>query len=61
MTLSVLLHALMLSTLVALVGLLIVDVARGVARWRPPPPSGRPADCSARRRRPARSVTASRR
>jgi hypothetical protein len=61
MTLSVLLYALMLSTLVALVGLLVVDVARGVARWRPPSPSGRPADCSARRRRPARSVTASRR
>jgi hypothetical protein len=61
MTLSVLLYALMLSALVALVGLLVVDVIRGVARSHPPPPSGRPADCSARRRQPARSVTASRR
>jgi hypothetical protein len=60
MTLSVLLYALMLSTLLALVGLLVVDLIRGVLRRRPAPADRDPA-CSARRRGPSRPVAAGRR
>jgi hypothetical protein len=59
MSLSVLLYALMASTLVALVGLLVVDAVRGVSGRRPAPPDARREVCSARRHRPARSVTRS--
>jgi hypothetical protein len=61
MSVSVLLYALMASTLVALVGLLVVDVVRSLSPRRPAPPDGRREVCSARRHRPARSVTARRR
>jgi hypothetical protein len=60
MTVSVLLYALMVSTLVALVGLLVVDVVRSVLRWRPAPPDRHPDAGSARRRRPPRFVAAGR-
>jgi hypothetical protein len=56
MTLSVLMYAMMVSTLLALVGLLFVDVVRSVLRRRPAPPERHAEVSSARRRRPAQSV-----
>jgi hypothetical protein len=61
MSLSVLLYALMASTLAALAGLLVVDAVRSVSGRRQAPPDGRREVCSARRHRPARSVAARRR
>jgi hypothetical protein len=51
MTLSVLLYALMLSTLVVLVGVLVVDAVRGRARRRRALPDHGPGMGRARRRR----------
>lgn len=56
MTLSVLMYTMMVSTLVVLLGVLVVDVMRGFLRSRPAPPD-RPSDVSsAGRRRSAQLV-----
>ena len=66
MILSVLLYVLMASTLVALVGVLVVDAVRGVMRWRAvradrhPAAGSAPARWLARIRRGRSQVSAQR-